>query len=329
MAQKAPGKHKRKGVSLLDLFEKFPDEKSAEQWFVKLRWPNGICCPTCGSMNVQVGTRHPTMPYRCREKKCRTGFFSVKTGSVMQSSKLPYRTWVLAMYLIATNLKSVSSMKLHRDLNITQKSAWHLAHRLREARFQYKGLFSGPVEVDETYFGGKRANMSNKRRKEMAKLGRGTAGKTAVVGAKDRASKAASARVVSDVGKDTLQSFIAELVDPSAKVYTDEAAAYKGMPFDHATVVHSAHEYVKGDVHTNHMESLWSMLKRAHKGTFHKLSDKHLNRYVQEFVAKANMRELDTIDIMALMAVGFRSRRLRYKDLTRDNGLDSGARPCR
>ena len=104
----------------------------------------------------------------------------------MQSSKLSYRTWLLAIYLVATNLKSVSSMKLHRDLNITQKSAWHLAHRLREARIEYQGLFSGPVEVDETYFGGKRKNMSNTKRKEAAKLGRGTAGKTAVVGAKDR-----------------------------------------------------------------------------------------------------------------------------------------------
>ena len=328
MARKAPGKHYRKGITLFELFDMFPDEASAEEWFVKLRWPNGICCPSCGSMNVQVGTAHPTMPYRCREKKCSTGFFSVKTGSAMQSSKLPYRTWVAAMYLVATNLKSVSSMKLHRDLGITQKSAWHLAHRLREARIQYKGLFSGPVEVDETYFGGKRKNMSNKRRKEMAELGRGTAGKTAVVGAKDRRTKAVKAKVVSDVGKETLQSFVAETVNPSASVYTDDASAYAGMPFHHATVMHSAHEYVKGDVHTNGIESFWSMLKRAHMGTFHKLSNKHLHRYLQEFVGKSNMRMFDTIVIMASIAIGMRGRRLRYKDLIRDNGLDSGARPC-
>ena len=329
MARKAPGKHKRKGLSVREFFKMFPDDASAEQWFVKLRWPNGICCPSCGSMNVQVGTAHPTMPYRCREKQCSTGFFSVKTGSAMQSSKLSYGVWLLAMYLMATNLKSVSSMKLHRDLGITQKSAWFLAHRLREARVQYKGLFDGPVEVDETYFGGKRANMSNKRRKEMAELGRGTAGKTAVVGAKDRYSKAVTARVVPDVGKETLQRFVAEHVEPGAKVYTDEAAAYEGMPFDHETVVHSAHEYVRDGVHTNHVESLWSMMKRAYKGTFHKLSDKHLNRYIQEFTGKANMRELDTIDIMKVMAIRLRGRRLRYRDLIQDNGLDSGARPIR
>lgn len=327
MARKAPGKHFREGISLVGFFERFPDEASAERWFVDLRWPSGICCPTCGSLNVQVGTTHPTMPYRCREKECKQRFFSVKTGSAMQSSKLPYRTWLLAIYLVATNLKSVSSMKLHRDLGVTQKTAWHLAHRLREARIEYRGLFSGPVEVDETYFGGKRKNMSNAKRKEMAKLGRGTAGKTAVVGAKDRASKAVTAKVVPDTTKRTLQGFVAEYVDPSASVYTDDAAAYEGMAFDHETVVHSAHEYVKGDVHTNSMESFWSMLKRAHKGTFHKLSDKHLNRYVQEFMGKANMRELDTHDIMKVIAIGMRGRRLRYRDLIRDNGLDSGARP--
>lgn len=329
MARKAPGKHYRKGITLFELLDMFPDEESAKEWFVKLRWPNGICCPSCGSMNVQTKTAHPTMPYRCREKQCDTGFFSVKTDSAMQSSKLSYRTWIAAMYLLATNLKSVSSMKLHRDLGITQKSAWHLAHRLREARIQYKGLFSGPVEVDETYFGGKRANMSNKRRKEMAKLGRGTAGKTAVVGAKDRRTKAVKAKVVRDVGKKTLQSFVVASVDPSASVYTDDAAAYDGIPFDHATVAHSAHEYVRGDVHTNGMESFWSMLKRAHMGTFHKLSEKHLHRYLREFVGKANMRRFDTIMIMASLAIGMRGRRLRYKDLIRDNnGLESGARPC-
>ena len=328
MARNAPGKHYRKGISIPALFNMFPDEASAEEWFVKLRWPNGICCPSCGSMNVQVGTAHPTMPYRCREKKCDTGFFSVKTGSAMQSSKLPYRTWIVAMYLMATNLKSVSSMKLHRDLGITQKSAWHLAHRLREARIEYRGLFSGPVEVDETYFGGKRKNMSNKRRKEMAKLGRGTAGKTAVVGAKDRRTKAVKAKIVLDVGRRTLQAFVSTLAGPSAKIYTDDASAYEGIPFDHATVKHAIHQYVKGDVHTNGIESFWSMLKRAHMGTFHKMSPKHLDRYVREFVGKANMRRFDTIVIMASIAIGMRGRRLRYKDLIRDNGLDSGARPC-
>ena len=328
MAQNAPGKHHREGVSLADLFDMFSSEWDAEQWFVQLRWPEGhICCPSCGSLNVQTKTKHKTMPYRCREKECRLMYFSVKTGTVMQSTKLSYRTWILALYLLVTNLKSVSSMKLHRDLSITQKSAWHLAHRLRAAQVDKRGLFAGPVEVDETYFGGQRKNMSNAQRAEMSELGRGTVGKTAVAGAKDRATKHVNARIVPDTTKATLQAFVAENADPSAKVYTDDAAAYEGMPYDHYTVVHSVHEYVKGDVHTNGMESFWSMLKRAHKGTFHKLSPKHLDRYVQEFTGKQNVRELDTLDIMKLTVVGMVGKRLRYRDLIRDNGLESGARP--
>ena len=109
-------------------------------------------------------------------------------------------------------------------------------------------------------------------------------------------------------------------------MYTDEAAAYKGMPFKHASVKHSLRQYVNGEVHTNGIESLWSMMKRAHKGAFHKMSPKHLDRYVQEFAAHHNLREEDTMDIMASVAVGMGSKRLRYKDLIKDNGLESYAR---
>ncbi len=132
MANKAPGKHYREGLSLKELFKMFPDDAAAENWFTTTRWPDGIHCPYCGSTNVQTGAKHKTMPYRCREKECAKRF-SVKTKTFMESSKLGFQDWLIAMYLLSTGLKSVSSMKLHRDLNITQKSAWHLAHRLRKA----------------------------------------------------------------------------------------------------------------------------------------------------------------------------------------------------
>ena len=131
------------------------------------------------------------MPYRCREKECAKRF-SAKTGTVMEGSKLGFQIWMIATYLLSTSLKSVSSMKLHRDLNINQRSAWFLAHRLRVALSEEGGIFSGPVEVDETYFGGKRANMSNARRKELAGSGRGAVGKVAVAGVRDRATKTGS-----------------------------------------------------------------------------------------------------------------------------------------
>ena len=325
MSKKAPGKSHRTGISMVELFRRFPDNATAEAWFIDRRWPTGIACPHCGSMNVQTGAMHKTMPYRCREKECAMRF-SPKTGTVMEGSKLGFQIWMIATYLMATNLKSVSSMKLHRDLNINQRSAWFLAHRLRVALSEEGGVFSGPVEVDESYFGGRRRNMSNARRKELADTGRGAVGKVAVVGVKDRATKQVAARVVERTDGATLQGFVIDHTAPGATVYSDDSSAYESLPFNHDTVKHSLSEYVKGDVHTNGIESLWSMLKRAHTGTFHKLSPKHLDRYVQEFASRHNLRDEDTIDIMGAVATGMRGKRLRYRELIAPNGLASGAR---
>ena len=319
------GKAHRQGVSLIEIMDMFPDDVTAEKWFINRRWPNGIVCPECGSVNVNPNAKHKTMPFRCREKECGKRF-SAKTGTVMEGSKLGFRVWALAIYQLTTNLKSVSSMKLHRDLKINQRSAWFLAHRLRTAIAAKGGVFDGPVEVDETYFGGRRQNMSNSKRKELADNGRGPAGKTAVVGAKDRASNKVAATVVENTDAPTLQSFVKDHTAQDATVYTDDSSAYKGLPFDHDTVTHSLSEYVKGDVHTNGIESLWSMLKRAHKGTFHKISPKHLDRYIQEFAGRHNLRNEDTVDIMAAIATGMGGKRLRYTDLIADNGLESGVR---
>ena len=132
MSKKGPGKSFREGMTLVEAIRMFPDDAEAEAWFVKVRWQNKPACPHCGSVNVLSGAKHATMPYRCREKECRKRF-SVRTGTVMEASNIPYQKWALGIYLFMTSLKSVSSMKLHRDLGMTQKSAWHLAHRLRRA----------------------------------------------------------------------------------------------------------------------------------------------------------------------------------------------------
>ena len=229
-----------------------------------------------------------------------------------------------------TSLKSVSSMKLSRDLGVKQETAWFMLHRLREAWGDDGGAddpFDGPVEVDETYFGGKRRNMSNAQRRELAKegAGRGAVGKVAVVGAKCRTSNQVRAEVVEATDKATLQEFVAESADDGATVYTDEAAAYEGMPFDHESVKHSVSEYVDGMAHTNGIESFWSMLKRAHKGTFHKISPKHLQRYVSEFAGKHNVRESGTLAQMRDTVARLVGRNLLYTDLIADNGLSSGA----
>lgn len=324
MAKKAPGKAFRKGITLKKLLAMFPDEATAEQWFIEQRWPTGVCCPRCRSVNVQTGCKHPTMPFRCREKACGRKRFSPKTGTVMEGSKISYQDWIISTFLLATNLKSVSSMKLHRDLGMTQKSAWFLTHRLRTALSQEVDLFNGPVEVDETYVGGKE---QNKHKSAKRYVGGGTSGKTPVVGMKDRETKKVAAKVVQSTGKTELHGFVKTHVQPEAKVFTDDNKVYTKLPFDHAVVKHSLSEYVKGDVHTNGIESLWSMIKRAHKGTFHKLSPKHLDRYIQEFAGRHNIRDLDTIEQVVSIRSGLEGKRLRYRELIADNGMSSGARP--
>ena len=155
MSRKAPGKSHRTGISMVELFHRFPDDAIAEAWFIERRWPNGIACPHCGSLNVQTGAKHKTMPFRCREKECAKRF-SAKTGTVMEGSKLGFQARMIATFLLSMDLKSVGSMKLHRDLNINQRSAWYLAHRLRVALTERQNAFAGPLEADETYMGGKR-----------------------------------------------------------------------------------------------------------------------------------------------------------------------------
>ena len=313
MNKKAPGKSHRKGLSVAEFFEMFPNDETAEQWFVKQRWPNGVCCVGCGSTNVQVAAKRKRASFRCREKGCQRQFCA-RTNTFMHGSKLGYRKWVFAVYAAATNLKGVSSMKTYRDLGVTQKTAWFMNHRIRRAwkKDLDSQLFSGPVECDETYVGGKRRNMSASKRK-MA-TGRGPTGKVAVAGIRDRATNKVKAKVVPNTMSETLGGFVTGNVIPGTRIYTDDATAYTHLP-NHASVKHSVSEYVRGDVHTNGIESFWAMLKRAHKGTFHRLSAKHLHRYVDEFVGRHNMRELDTLRQMAEIAREMEGAQLRYKEL--------------
>ena len=196
--KKTPGKAHRKGLTVMELFQMFPDEATATKWFEGVIWGDKRACGHCGSFRTREAS-HKKMPYWCSD--CRS-YFSVRTSTPMARSKVPLQKWAIAIYLCLTSLKSISSMKLHRDIGVSQPTAWFMLHRIREAwAGQLGGPFGGPVEVDETFVGGKEAN---KHKSKRLNIRAGQGGKTVVAGAKDRATGSVSAAVVPDTTASTM-----------------------------------------------------------------------------------------------------------------------------
>jgi len=297
------------GLSLYKFFSMFPDEEAARLHFEKQRWGDSIICPHCGSKHIVECKDHKPMPYRCKE--CRK-HFSVRTGTVMEESRLPLHKWLLCTYIMTTSRKGVSSVQMGKHLECTQKTAWFLMQRIRETWESDSDKLNGAVEVDETFIGGKE---KNKHASKKRAWGRGATGKDIVVGAKSRDGKVIS-YPVQDVGKSTLHGFIHANVEKGATVYTDNWKSYRGLNgYPHEIVNHSVREYVREQAHTNGIESFWALLKRGYYGIYHWMSGKHLLRYVNEFSYRYNTKSMETLESIGDCISRMVGKRLSYRKL--------------
>lgn len=297
-------------LSLYEFNQQFPNEQSAVAFFENRRWGVAPYCPHCGSLSVSPIVGGKPMPHRCKD--CRK-HFSVRTGTVLAESKIPLHKWLLAIYMLHTARKGVSSVQMAKEIGVTQKTAWFLDHRIRKAMEHRGGLFSGEIEVDESYIGGKERNKHSSKRQ---RAGRGTAGKQAVFGLQERAGEV-RAFPIDGTDRVKLQSAIVENTKRGSTIYSDSHAGYIGMRgYQHFAVAHSVGEYVRGQAHTNGIESFWALLKRGHYGIYHQMSVQHLHRYVNEFACRKNTAHVDTIDCMGVTIDGMKGRRLTYKELT-------------
>jgi transposase-like protein len=298
-------------ISTFQLFEMFPDQESARVYLEGRLWPQGPRCPVCG-MGDRITTRKGGY-YRCNQ--CKEDF-TVRTGTVFERSHVPLHKWVYAMYLLVTARKGISSMQLAKEIGITQKSAWFVLHRLREACGPKLTKLQGIVEIDETYVGGIEKNKHESKKLHAASRD----GKTAVLGMRERGGRTV-AMPIPYTDRYTIRDAIIENVEPGSTLHTDEYPAYgnlEKLSYKHETVNHSEKEYVRDGVTTNSIESVFAVLQRGLIGVYHHASPKHLARYVDEFAFRLNEGNVKnhTLTRLESFVDGAAGKRLTYKRLT-------------
>jgi transposase-like protein len=318
--------------TLIEAVEYFSDEQVCIDTVAMMRWPQGVVCENCGADKPYYLKTQKR--WKCRSCKVQ---FSVKVNSIFEDSPISLRKWLSALWLIVNCKNGVSSHELARDLGVTQKSAWFMLQRLRLAlrardfHFKLGSGEGGGVEIDETFIGGKPANMHKSRRVRIAKIQAeysnkanpyGRAGKAAIMGMYDRDARQVRATVVPNVKRETLQNEILNNIEHGSTIYSDQAVSYNALrdKYVHETVSH-VDAYVRGQVHTNCLENFWSLTKRTLRGTYVAVEPFHLDRYVDEQVFRFNHRAtkdnpLDDSDRFYIALSKVANKRLTYAELT-------------
>ena len=313
----------RSTISTFQLFAMFPDADAARLYLESRLWPDGVRCPFCGSDRItarQQTSKGKITPgfYRCNA--CELGEnFTIRTNTIMERSKIPLHKWLYSMYLLVTARKGISSLQLAKEIGITQKSAWFVLQRLREAMStpDIQEKLKGIVEIDECFIGGKEAN---KHERKKLRAGRGAVGKTAVLGMRERDGRT----ILAPISERTLQAITKRIhdgIEIGTQLYTDDGIVFgdlDGLFYRHEAVNHSAGEYARGNASTNSIESVWAVLKRGVYGVYHHISPKHTGRYTDEFGWRLNEGNVKnhTLERLDSFVGAIRGKRITYKELT-------------
>lgn len=300
----------RSTISTFQLFERFPNEVTARAYLERRLWKGGVRCPKCGTKDntPRKGRKGFHLCNPCRLD------FTVRTGTIFERSHVPLHKWLYAMYLLVTSRKGISSLQLSKEIGVKQHTAWFLLQRLREACGSRVEMLTGVVEADETHIGGLESN------RHMHDRIKGCRKKAVVFGVRQRGGNTV-AMVVENTGAVRLRSAIHASVEPGSYVMTDDNSSYDALAkqgFKHDSVKHKNEEFVRGNIHTNGIESVWAVLKRGIHGTFHHVSKKHLDRYVNEFTFRLNAGRVQrhTWERLDSLVDAVAGKRITYDELT-------------